>query len=251
MGLAYGPVLSRRLGRSLGINPLGDTKICSFDCTYCDLGPTEIKMNQLKTYEKFPKLDDIEEAVREALREQSHDEPVDWLTFAGHGEPTLYPEFPEAIERILQVRDELAPNAKVTVLSNGAHLESRKMISAMNRLDERMIKVDAGNEAVLKIINNPLIRAGLQKVISGSRSLDDCIVQSLFIKGDDEVANSMDRYIEDWMEVVGIIKPKAVHLYTLRYVPSQPNLMPADEDLLYTIASKLKRRTMIEASVFI
>jgi wyosine [tRNA(Phe)-imidazoG37] synthetase (radical SAM superfamily) len=245
-GAVYGPVESRRWGLSLGINPLGEKKICSFDCVYCDLGATSIRMNQIKKDVAFPSVEEIDSLLRTQLRLGT--EHLKSLTLSGNGEPTLYPQFLELTEALVKARGELAPHLPLRVLTNAAHIDSRRMVQALDMYDERVVKVDAGSDALFKKINNPLSRASLTKVINGARKLKNCSVQSLFVQG--RVDNTSAEVLEEWIEVVGIIQPKEVQLYTLRDHRPSNGLLPASEDTLYTIASKLKRRTQLEAKVF-
>ncbi|MBX7232704.1 MAG: radical SAM protein [Bdellovibrionales bacterium] len=249
MGVTYGPVLSRRLGNSLGINLLGNNKICSFDCPYCELGPSQIRMKQLKQMEFFPTVSEVEQSLRKRMMEcLNHQMAVDVITISGNGEPTLHPLFLDCVKTILEVRNQLMPDKKVVILSNGVHLNHREIYQAMNLLDERMIKVDAGNEKVLKAVNQPLVRANLTKLTAGCRKLKDVIIQSLFVHG--AVDNTQLSDVEEWLEIIGIINPKEVHLVTLDRIPSQPYLKKVDEDTLYTISSRLKRKLQIQGTVF-
>lgn len=248
--IIYGPISSRRLGQSLGINILGPQKVCSFDCPYCDLGPSEVRMNQIKRNEiALPTPDQVEVEVREALAnaplkgtEFSH------LTISGQGEPTLHPDLLEIAERVVKARNEMAADKKIVILSNGAHLDQKKTISAMNLLDERILKLDAGNDRLFKLINAPLVRTNVTKVYAGYRKLKDVIVQSFFVGG--VASNTKAEDIEDWIEIIGIIQPKMVQICGINRPTAIPGVERVDEDTLYTIASKLKRRTQIESAVF-
>lgn len=249
MALVYGPMQSRRFGYAIGINPLGEKKICSYDCPYCELGPSDIRMNQIKREILFPELSSIEEQLRVSLRSANENEgEIESLIVSGNGEPTLYPLFSELVEMLNHVKSELAPQAPTYVLSNGAHIDSIKLVQAMDQLDERVIKVDAGNENLFKDVNAPLIRANISKITSGARKLKDCIVQSMFIAGN--IDNTRDSDIEEWMEIIGLIQPKKVQIYTLDRVPWASHLKVVEEDRLHIIASKLKRRLQIESEVF-
>jgi wyosine [tRNA(Phe)-imidazoG37] synthetase (radical SAM superfamily) len=250
MPLVYGPVESRRFGASIGINLLGEgEKICSFSCPYCDLGPTSMRLNRLKTSGNFASLEDLSSALhRDFSRIHAGTQAIKAITISGNGEPTLYPFLPEAIELILKARVEFFPTVPVHILTNGVHLDSRKTIEALNRLDGRMVKVDAGSDAVLKTINAPLVRPSVSKLISGIHQLKDVIAQSFFVQG--AVDNTTPADIEDWIEVIGLIRPKAVHIHGMSHVPSIHELKRVDEDTLYMIASKLERRTQIHALVF-
>lgn len=249
MGLAYGPVTSRRLGLSLGINLLGDKKICSYDCTYCELGPTENRMNELKQVEMFPSVSAIAESLRAKLRETTQKGlSLNTLTISGNGEPTLHPEFDQCVDAILAARSDLIPEVPVVILTNGAHCDSRRVIQSLNLLSERIVKIDAGGDTVLKRINRPLVRANVSKLTAGVRKLKDVIVQSLFIKG--EFDNTRNEDVEEWMETIGIIKPKKVQIYTIARVPAETGLIKADEDTLYTIESRLKRKLQVDCAVY-
>lgn len=247
--LVYGPSETRRLGLSLGINPLGVEKICSFDCPYCSLGRTRVRLNQLKKNVTFPEIHEIETALRDKLQLHSlSGRQLDTIAISGNGEPTLYPNFLELVEKVLQIRQEVLPRTPVVILSNGAHIDSRKMVHALDLLDERMIKLDVGSDHEFKQMNSPLIRANLSKVIEGARKLRDRIVQTIILTG--RIDNTISPALEEWMEAVGLISPKEVHLYTLKESSEDPSLLAANEDLLYTVASKLKRRSQVEIKVF-
>ncbi len=249
MPIIYGPIESRRFGNSLGINALGENKICSFDCVYCSLGFTQIRMNQIKKEVAFPSVDEVETLLRHKLRELSQAQTLPKsLTVSGNGEPTLYPHFAELSERLVTVRNEMCPHIPLMILTNGAHIDNRRTVQALDMYNERMIKVDAGSDNDFRRINNPLIRANLSKVINGARKLKNTIVQSMFIQG--AIDNTTQASVEEWMEVVGIIQPKEVHIYSLKGPSLVSGILPADEDALYTVASKLKRRTQLEAKVF-
>lgn len=246
MDLVYGPVTSQRYGSTLGVNLLGSEKVCSYNCVYCSLGPTELTMNKVRKGHVFPALDDIRQAFRTYIKKSV---PMEAVVVSGNGEPTLYPEFDEAIKMIKELRDEHVPGKKVIVLTNGAHLDSKKVVHGLNLADERVIKVDAGNDILLQKVNDPLIRINMAKFLSGVHRLKDCVVQSMFFSG--TVDNTENEFLEEWIEVLGMIKPKGIQICTLtRPTPVMPGLKAVDEDTLYSIAFKLKKRTNLEASVF-
>lgn len=230
----------------MGVNLLGAEKVCSYNCVYCHLGPTQMTMNKIRKDYEFPSLERLRQAFREYIQQPV---PVDAVVVSGNGEPTLYTDFEEAIKTLVELRDEHLPGKKIIVLSNGAHLDSKKVVAGMNLVDERVIKLDAGNDLLMQKVNDPLIRINMAKFLSSLRKLKDVTVQSLFFSG--EFDNTTSDVIEEWIEVMGMIKPKAVQLCTLSR-PSQVNtrLLPVDEDSLYSIAFKLKKRTSLEAQVF-
>lgn len=247
--LVYGPVQSRRLGLSLGINILGPVKLCSYDCGYCDLGPSEVRLNQLKKSDAFPAPAEIEEALRKRLRELKQENlKPDHLTLSGNGEPTLHTDYAEVVQKILQVRQDFLPTTKVVALSNGAQLDNKKVVMGLNLLDERLIKFDAGSDQMLKRINGPLVRTNVARLLSGIRKLKDVVLQSMFVQG--AVNNATSEHLEEWVEAVAMVAPKAVHICGLNRPTVDPRITPVDEDTLYTVASKLKRRCETEILVF-
>lgn len=250
MGITYGPFQSRRLGLSLGINLLGSTnKICSFDCPYCELGYTKLKMSEMKKAESFPSLEAIDTHVRQHLLILSKQNTTfEYITLSGNGEPTLYPDFPEAINLLKKIRDELCPESKLAIMSNGSMLDSSKIVRALNLLDERMIKLDAGNDEMLKKVGSPLVRMTLAKLIQGAKKLKDITLQSFFVQG--AIDNTTPTEVEEWVEVVGIIRPKLVHLYSLDRVPAMSGLKQAPSQRLKEIAVALQKRTSIKGIVF-
>lgn len=244
MELVYGPVTSLRYGSTLGINLLGTEKVCSYNCVYCSLGPTVLTMNRIRKDYEFPKLDDIRHAFKEYIMRSVETKAV---VVSGNGEPTLYPDFDEAMKLVCELRDAHLPGTKIVVLSNGAHLDNKKVVGGLNLADERVIKIDAGNDALMQKVNDPLIRINMAKFLTGIRKLKDNTIQSLFFNG--EIDNTGTEAIEDWIEVIGMIKPKAIQICTLR--PGQDaRYKSVDEDTLYSIAFKLKKRTGLEADVF-
>jgi wyosine [tRNA(Phe)-imidazoG37] synthetase (radical SAM superfamily) len=246
MPFAYGPIASRRFGLSLGVNLLGREKICSFDCRYCDLGSSQMTMNKIRKEAVFPNRDLIGQAVREELRRQS--QPLAAITFSGNGEPTLHPEFEEIVDDIKTARNELAPQAKLVILSNGAHLDSKKVVAGMNALDVRVVKLDAGNDKMVKTLNAPLVRRNLSQILSGYKKLNNCIIQSLFVKG--SIDNTGPSDIDEWVELIGMIKPLSVQLMTITRPPMDKMILPVEEDVLYSIAFRLKKRTQLEGQIF-
>ncbi|MBK9294284.1 MAG: radical SAM protein [Oligoflexia bacterium] len=249
-GITYGPIKSRRLGVSLGINLLGSgEKICSFNCPYCELGFTKLKMSEMKKAANYPTLEQLEAALRIKIVELTkNDVKLDSLSIVGNGEPTMYPLFPEAVEVVKKVRNELTPESKVGILTNGSTLQDAKVIKGLNMLDDRMIKLDAGNDAMLEKVDAPLVRMSINKLIQGTKKLNDVILQSFFVQG--VIDNTTPGEIEDWIEVVGIIKPKLVHIYSLDRVPPLAGLKQVPSQKLKEISEKLEKKTMIKSLVF-
>lgn len=251
MGLVYGPVESKRFGLSLGVNFLGtETKICSFNCPYCELGLTTIKMSQLKKEISFPTIQSIEEAVRNALVDSnSRNQQIESLLISGHGEPTLHPEFSEAIDLILRARTELSPKVKIVCLTNGANLDNARVIKGLNSIDIPCVKFDAGNEDIFSKMNEPLVRTNIAKCIQGAKKIKNLHVQSFFVQG--SLDNTLKNAIDDWMEVVGIVKPQMVYLTTLDRVPPTSGLKQVLPQVLKEISERLTKKTGIKSHAYL
>jgi wyosine [tRNA(Phe)-imidazoG37] synthetase (radical SAM superfamily) len=250
MPAVYGPVQSRRFGYSLGVNLLGEgKKACSFDCAYCDLGKTEVRLNKLKSEIAFPSLEVLARELEEGFsKARLGTEKIKTVLISGNGEPTLHPMFSEIVDLLLQMRAKYLPDTELVLVTNGAHFDSRKVYEAANKLDQRILKVDVGNEKAFKTLNSPLSRSNLSSIIRRARNLKDFVVQAMFVQG--AVDNTTTSDLEDWIEVLGLLRPKIVHIQTISRVPASSGLKPLDEDALYTIASKLERRTQIKSLVF-
>ncbi len=244
-----GPVDDARLGRTIVVNPFGSqAKICSFNCGYCDLGFTETRLNKLKETGFLPSASDILSAVRDQLKACHENGPaLHAIVISGKGEPTLHPDFPTLIAGLIELRDLWLKGQPLVVLTNGANLDQRKIVDALNRVDERVVKIDAGNERVFKTLNSPIARVSLGKIISGLKGLKDATIQSLFCQGALDNTEAAD--LEDWIEVVAMLKPKKVLIQTASRTPAMSGLRACDEDTLHMIASKLERRSGIRATV--
>lgn len=246
MDLIYGPVTSLRYGSTLGVNLLGKEKVCSYNCGYCHLGPTVLTMNKIRKEYEFPTLDQIRDAFREYIKKSV---TTDAVVISGNGEPTLYPQFEEVAQLIVDLRNEHLPGTKIVILSNGAHLDNKRVIQGMNLFEERVIKIDAGNDNLMQKVNDPLVRINMAKFLANVRKLSDCTIQSLFMDG--EISNVTPEAIDEWIEVIGMIKPKNVQICTLTRPGYKPEINKVDDDTLYGIAFKLKKRTGLEGHVFV
>lgn len=248
-GVIYGPFANGPMGSNLGVNILGTgPKVCSFNCPYCDLGATELRLNRLKTDIPLPTLQEIDQSVREAFQKIHASGPaVEGICLSGNGEPTLHPDFPDVVKRLIEARNLWMPGKKISLFTNGASLDRRKIAEAANLLDERLVKIDAGGEKLFKLVNAPLSRTNLARVIAGTRKLKDVIVQSMFFQG--TITNTSPTDLDEWIEVIAMVKPKSVHLFGLSRSPAQAGLVRCDEDTLYGIASRLERKTQIKAVV--
>jgi wyosine [tRNA(Phe)-imidazoG37] synthetase (radical SAM superfamily) len=236
--ITYGPVNSRRLGRSLGINLLPSRrKVCTFDCVYCQYGWTRCFDIDTADY-RLPEPEEVVAAVTEAI--SSLAEPPAWLTFSGNGEPTLHPRFAEMVDALLELRDRLVPQARTAILSNSSEVGNTDVRAALARLDARIMKLDAGDEATFRSYNRPAHRVRYEQVLDGLARLEDVTLQTLIASGPD--GNDAPAHLEQWLERVTVLSPIDVQIYTLdRPVPAT-GLSSTAPEVLARLAEQLRGR---------
>lgn len=239
----FGPVHSRRLGVSLGINLLpADGKVCSFDCIYCECGFNR----DFKTKSKLPTREEVRNALEERLKDMKANGPApDVFTFAGNGEPTIHPHFPEIIDDTLKLRDTYFPNAKVSVLSNAAHINRPAVFEALNKVDNNILKLDTVNEEYIRLVDRPVARYSLPEVIKQLKTYNgNCIIQTMFLKGrynGKDVNNTSDVFVLPWIAVIKEIAPKQVMIYTIDRETPDHDLSKATHEELDRIVSLLEK----------
>ncbi|HEX7899122.1 MAG TPA: radical SAM protein [Planctomycetota bacterium] len=250
-GVVYGPVKSRRLGASLGVNILPfNVKVCSFNCNYCQCGWTTDTVDDkaLAKYD-WPTADRVGDGLRAKLLElKAAGETLDSITFAGNGEPTLHPDFLRCVKAVIAVRDELMPGTKVDILSNAAHLDREQVVDGLNLLDERYMKLDAGSEGQFMNMNSPVTEVGIWDVMKGMGKLKDFVVQAMFTHGRRD--NTDEKSVVDWISAVKRVKPKAVQIYSVDRFPADKQIHKVDKSLLDEIGQALTAQTGIPAEVF-
>lgn len=217
--LVFGPVMSRRLGISLGINLLPiNRKICSFNCIYCECGWTE-KANIPKN--DFPPADLILEILENKIIELVKDNVIpNSITFAGNGEPTLHPEFPQIVEKIISLRDEYLPKTLISLLSNATTISDVNIAKTLLNIDQNILKLDAGNESLYKFINRPLNHLSKNNLVENIASFKGkVIIQSLFLRGinaDGTIFdNTSSESLHEWIEHLKKINPLYVMIYPI------------------------------------
>jgi wyosine [tRNA(Phe)-imidazoG37] synthetase (radical SAM superfamily) len=250
-GLTYGPVRSRRLGASLGINLFpGDTKRCPFDCVYCQYGWTKGAAARLNPGTVvLPTPAEVEKAVVRAI--EGLPAPPAYLTFSGNGEPTLHPDFPEMIDRVNDVRTRFGGGLRTALLSNSARVTDPDIRIALARLDVRIMKLDCGTEGVFRRYNRPAPGITLEAIAEGLRTLAEkapLIIQSLVAGGG--AGNLDEAEAPAWIERLVTIRPAAVQLYTLARGCPSDDLVPAPEGALRELAAKARARG-VPATVFL
>jgi len=218
----FGPIKSRRLGRSLGINLLPTKgKICNFDCIYCECGWNRDGRED----QKLPTAAEVRRALEDKLSDlMLQGEDIDNITFSGDGEPTINPEFPRIIEDTITLRDTYFPNAKISVLSNATRIGIPEVFEALRKVDNPILKIDAPTDELAKQINNPAPGYSIAQVIENLAKFEgDFILQTMMLKAklpDGKVFRSED-FIPAWMDIVRFLKPRQTMVYTIdRPTPS-------------------------------
>lgn len=216
--IIFGPVKSRRLGISLGVNLLPtDSKVCSFDCIYCECGWTPKKRTKKAV---LPTRDQVRQMMEAKLSEMIRENELpDVITFAGNGEPTLHPEFEGIIDDTLELRNSLTPNARIAVLSNATMLHKASVRNALLKVNDNIQKLDSGFEETIRRIDCPTSNFKLEKVVENLKSFQGkVIIQTLFVRGmhnNEIIDNTTEAELEAWMKLLAEINPLQVMIYTI------------------------------------
>ena len=226
----FGPVQSRRLGISLGINLLpADGKVCSFDCIYCECGFNEDHRPQ----QPLPTREEVATALERKLQQMQEDDQMpDVLTFAGNGEPTCHPHFAEIIDDTIRLRDQYCPQAKVSVLSNSTMIHRQAVHDALMRVDNNILKLDTVDIDFIRQVDHPNGTYDVNAIMERMKAFDGhIIIQTMFLKGPG-IDNTTDHYVAPWLEAVKAIKPQQVMIYTIdRETPDQSLRKATHEEL--------------------
>ena len=207
----FGPIFSRRLGSSLGINLLPqEGKICNFDCVYCECGWNKDGLGDTV----LPTKEDVFKALQVKLEECSAAGiPIDSITFSGDGEPTLNPEFPAIIDLTLELRERYYPAAKVSVLSNATRIGRPGVFEALRKVDNPILKLDASTDGQVALVNKPAGEYHVAQVVEQmARFQGDFVMQTMFLRGP---GWESAQWVEGWMEIVRKLKPRELMVYTI------------------------------------
>ena len=239
----FGPIHSRRLGVSLGINLLpADGKCCSFDCIYCECGLNK----DFVPKKKMPTREEVREALEAQLQKMQAEGPTpDVFTFAGNGEPTLHPHFPEIIDDTLALRDKYFPNAKVSVLTNATQIIRPAVFEALCKVDNNICKLDTISPDYISLIDQPHkgydVNLIIEKLIEfGNR----CIIQTMFMNGEyqgESVCNVTEDFVSPWLDTLKHISPREVMIYTIDRETPVSGLEKATHDQLDSIAYRVRQ----------
>ena len=238
--IVYGPIHSRRLGISLGmeIMPL-EHKLCTFNCVYCDCG-----WNTPVSHPKLPTREEVRTALEARLKEGLL---LDVITFSGNGEPTLHPDFLGIIEDTCALRDQYCPNAKVSVLSNSTQLGRPDVVKALRLCDDRILKLDAGTDTMMRRIDLPVNeQLTVKQIIAWLQSFDgDFTLQTCFLRGAHKgeiIDNTTSEELEAWHRAVDSLHPKQIMIYVIDRKTPEENLQKISRDEMESIAAPLREK---------
>jgi wyosine [tRNA(Phe)-imidazoG37] synthetase (radical SAM superfamily) len=250
--IVFGPVHSRRLGVSLGINLLpAGYKHCSFNCIYCECGWTKIIDNDKV---EFPPSSLLREFLEKKLKEmQTNNELPDTISFAGNGESTIHPDFAEIIDITIELRNKYSPKSKIAVLSNASMLHLPAVVSALKKIDQNILKLDAGTEETFRKINKPVTDISLETVVKNLRQFkSNLIIQTLFVKGEfngETIDNTTDEEVNAWLKYIKELNPELVMIYPIARATPVRGLEKTDIKELEAIAEKV-REIGVKAEVY-
>lgn len=242
--IVYGPIHSRRLGNSLGINLLPTTdKICTFDCIYCECG-----FNKPVLHPHLPSRQEVKEALEQFLVQytQLNRLPLDVITFSGNGEPTLHPEFLGIIEDTCFLRNQYCPQAKVSVLSNATQLGRADVVKALRLCDNRILKLDSAIDTTMRLIDQPVKKdltvnqiMTYLKQFEGDFTLQTCFVKGLV--GDVPIDNTTKEEVQAWQQAVRELHPKQVMIYVIDRATPVKTLEKINRPTMESIAAPLQK----------
>lgn len=249
--LIYGPLPSRRLGRSLGVNLLGSgAKLCSFNCRYCQCGWTAQPSRQIdNVLTALPTGDQVAEALEIRLQQLRRERiDIDVITFSGNGEPTLHPELRTIVKAACDLRNLYVPHAKLAILSNSSTVHRSEVRTALEAIDLKLMKLDAGSETLVRRLNLPAPGWEFGAMLQGLAMLDGVVLQAMFVWG--RAANTAPEAIREWSDRIVEIGPRGVQIYTLDRVPADPGLTPVARGVLESIAGYVRRRVYVPIEVY-
>ena len=239
----FGPIHSRRLGVSLGVNLMPDDgKVCSFDCLYCEAGYNA----QGAGTTGLPLREQVGAQLEAKLRGMyEKGDKLDVITFSGNGEPTLHPDFPHIIEDTLALRDKFYPEAKVSVLTNSTMIFKPEVAEALKKADNNILKLDSAIEETMRLIDRPNAPGfTVEKVVEGLRQFEGTgIIQTMMLRGEHDgkpVDNTTDAEIEALIAAYRSIKPREVMLYSLDRSTPEEKLVKVEKDELLRIGKRIQ-----------
>jgi wyosine [tRNA(Phe)-imidazoG37] synthetase (radical SAM superfamily) len=246
--IIFGPVRSRRLGLSLGVNLLPtQSKYCSFNCIYCECGWSR---TDVAFQPELPSRELTAEALELKLQELVLEDYLpDAITYAGNGEPTLHPDFPGIVDDTLRLRDQYIPKARVSVLSNASMLHDPAIFKALQKLDNNIQKLDSGIEKIFRLINNPIRLVSLDEVVENLKRFEgNVVIQSMFLRGIYKgvyIDNTKPEEVEKWIQKLRVIRPKSVMIYPIARETPVHNLEKIGTFELERIAEQVREAGLV------
>ncbi len=248
----FGPIHSRRLGSSLGVNlSPTDGKVCSFDCLYCEAGYNA----QGPGTTGLPPRSEVKRLLEEKLTAMKADgTPLDVITFSGNGEPTMHPEFGGIIDDTIALRDRYFPNVKISVLSNSTRLHRPDVVEALKKIDNNILKLDSASAQTVRLLDRPVDKNySVEDVIESLKAFEgQVIVQTMITRGSHDgeaVDNSTDAEVDALIEAYRRIKPREVMIYTIDRQTPEQSLQHVSREELERIARRITDSTGIAVQV--
>ena len=243
----FGPFDSRRFGRSLGVNPLPrGSRLCNFDCIYCECATSSWPL-EFELQPQWPEAEDIRRALATAANTLQPGD-VDAITIAGNGEPTLSPHLDEIVDVVTEARDRDWPWARTLILTNGTTCHRRAVRSALAKLDERVVKLDAGTNWILDQMNRAAGKLSISELVHRVATLPEIVIQSMFVHG--PVDNTHPEHVQAWIECLEHIHPLSVQIYSLDRMPAMPWVRQVPRPELEAIGRSVEATTGIAAHVY-
>ena len=239
--IVFGPIKSRRLGISLGINLLpANGKLCTFNCIYCECG-----YNADYEDKRIPTREEVRLALDAKLSDmKSKGECPDVITFSGNGEPTLHHDFAGIIDDTIILRNKYFPEAKISVLSNSTCIHKESVFKALCKVDNNILKLDAASQELVNLIDQPTGNVEVEKLVENLRKFNgNVIIQTIFLRGEHngvKFDNTTDEHVNNWLEAIKKIQPKQIMIYAIDRATPEKNLEKITVDELKKIAQKAR-----------
>ena len=241
--IVFGPIRSRRLGLSLGVNlsPVNG-KLCNFNCIYCECG-----WNGGQQQPRFPSREAVREQLEEKLKEMAADGNIpDVITFSGNGEPTMHPDFAAIVDDTISLRYKYVPSAKVSVLSNATMIGKKPVKNALLKVDNNILKLDSAIDSTARLMDNPAPDYSVKKTVELLKEFGGrMILQTMFLRGEcggERVDNTTEEEVAAWLNAVEEIKPQKVMIYTIDRETPAKNLEKVSIEELGKIAERVRAR---------
>ena len=248
----FGPIHSRRLGVSLGVNLMPrDGKVCTFDCLYCEAGFNA----QGPGKAGIPDRAEVKKLLEAKLADMKQkDEPLDVITFSGNGEPTLHPDFKGVINDTIELRDRYFPNVKISVLSNSTRINQQPIVEALKRVDNNILKLDSAIDSTVRLIDRPTYPTySVDSIVDSMKQFgNDLIIQTMFLRGSHDgtpIDNTTDHEVDALIEVYKKLKPREVMIYSIDRKTPEENLVKVEKDELLKIAEKISNQAGVKVQV--